>query len=199
VSSLVPTDIFFADVEQVISSFTEADSPRAQRLIQELERIAADVPRVASQCHAYQARLSAKLKDYTAALRSIERALQLKPLDHTLLTLRGDLHREAQALPQALSDYSRALEINPEAVTARMRRAEVHQAGGDLAAALHDINAALEQEPRALRLLYRRALIFVELRRTVEAIHDLRLVAQASPDPDLKRKAEERLRELGER
>ena len=198
-NSLVPTDIFFADVEQVISTFTEADSPRVQRLILELERIAADVPRVAHQCHAYQARLSAKLKDYTAALRSIERALQLKPLDHTLLTLRGDLHREAQSLPEALSDYSRALAINPEAVTARMRRAEVHQAAGDLAAALQDINAALEQEPRALRLLYRRALILVELRRTAEATHDLRLVARASPDPELKRKAEERLRELGER
>lgn len=198
-NSLVPTDIFFADVEQVISSFTETDSPRAQKLIQELERIAADVPRVAASCHAYQARLSAKLKDYPAALRSIERALALKPLDPTLLTLRGDLHREAQSFPQALSDYSRALDLNPEAVTARMRRAEVYQAKGDLAAALQDINAALEQEPRALRLLYRRALILVELRRTPEAIHDLRLVAQASPDPDLKRKAEERLRELGER
>lgn len=198
-NSLVPTDIFFADVEQVISSFTEADRPRTQHLIEELERISTSVPRVAHHCHAYQARLSAKLKDYPAALRSIERALQLKPLDHTLLTLRGDLHREAQSLPQAISDYSHALEINPEAVTARMRRAEAHQAQGDLAAALHDINAALEQEPRALRLLYRRALIYVEQRRTAEATHDLRLVAQASPDPDLKRKAEERLRELGER
>lgn len=198
-NSLVPTDIFFADVEQVISAFTEADGPRAHQLLQELERIAATVPRVAAQCHAYQARLSAKLRDYPSALRAIERALHLKPLDPLLLTLRGDLHREAQSFPEALSDYSRALEINPEAVTARMRRAEVHQAKGDLAAALHDINAALEQEPRALRLLYRRALIYVELRRTAEAMHDLRLVAQASPDPDLKRKAEERLRELGER
>jgi hypothetical protein len=70
---------------------------------------------------------------------------------------------------------------------------------GDPARALEDINDALKHEPRSLRLLYRRGLILVDLRRSQEASADFRLVAQLSPDLDLKKKAEQRLRELGER
>jgi tetratricopeptide (TPR) repeat protein len=196
---MIPTDVFFADIEKVIAAFTEADRPRLRKMAEELDFIAARVPSVADRCYGYQARLYAMLQEYELALAAVEHALQLMPLDHNLLILRGDIHRAAADYSKALQDYAHVVEAHPEAVTARIHRAEMLQARGDYAAALHDINEALRREPRSLRLLYRRALILVDLKRAGEAIPDLKTVAELSPDGDLKRRAEERLRELGER
>jgi tetratricopeptide (TPR) repeat protein len=196
---MLPTDTFLADVETVIAAFTEADRPRARKMVEELELIATKVPRVADRCYTYQARLYAKLQEYEQALAAVERAVQLMPLDDNLIVLRGDIYREAEEYSKALQDYSRVLEAHPEAVTARMRRAETRQQKGEFLEALQDINEALKHEPRSLRLLYRRALVLVDLRRVPEAMADLKSVARLSPDKDLKRKAEQRLRELGER
>ena len=196
---MLPTNIFFADIEKVIAEFGDADRPRLRKMIEELSRIAERVPRTADRCYSYQARLYAKLQEYELALAAVEKALQLMPMDDNLIILRGDIHREAQEYSQALKDYSDVLADHPEAVTARMRRAEMRQANGDYAEALQDINAALKHEPRSLRLLYRRALILIDLRRAADAMADLRNVARLSQDADLKKKAEQRLRELGER
>jgi len=196
---VLPTDTFFADVEKVIAEFDGSDHSRLRTFIAELEHIAERVPRVAERCYAYQARLYAKLQEHEQALAAVERALQLMPLDDNLILLRGDIHRAAQEFSQALADYAHVLEVRPDSVTARMRLAEVHQTKGNYQAALQDLNEALKLEPRSLRLLYRRGLVLVDLHRSAEAIVDFKSVAQLSPDPDLKRKAEQRLRELGER
>ncbi len=196
---MLPTDTFFADVDKVILEFSDADRPRLRELIDELDRIGRRVPRVAERCYAYQARLFSRLDEFEQALACVERALQLMPLDENLIILRGDIHRQAADYSQALFDYSKVLEKNPEAVTARMRRAEIRQASGNLGEALADISAALRSEPRSLRLIYRRGLILADLRRTSEAIADFRAVARLSPDAELKTKAAQRLRELGER
>lgn len=191
-------DDFFADVQQVIAHFTEADRPRARLLADELARMARRLPHLADQCYADQARLFAHLHEFEQALAAAERAVQLRPFDESLLALRGDLNRQAQDFAQALVDYSAALEHNPAAVTTRMKRAETHQASGQLEAALDDINEALTHEPRSLRLMYRRGLILADLRRMAEASADFRTVANLTPDPDLRRKARQRLRELGQ-
>ena len=196
---MLPTDVFFTDVEKVIAEFTDSDRPRLRRLIAELGRIAGEVPRVADRCCAYQARLYAKLQEYEQALAAVEQALQLMPLDERLIILRGDIHREAQEFSEALQDYSQAIAARPDSVTARMRRAEMLQARGEFEEALRDLHEALKLEPRSLRLLYRRGLLLIDLRRMADALSDFKTVARLSPDGDLKRKAQERLRELGER
>jgi len=195
---MLPTDIFFTDVEKVIADFTEADRPRLQNLITELGRIAVQVPRVADRCYAYQAELYAKLQEYTSALAAIEQALQLMPLDNNLLILRGDIYRQADEQSQALRDYSQVLDKHPDSVTARMRRSDLRRAEGQYSEALEDISTALKLEPRSLRLIYRRGLILADLRHTAQAIADFKTVARLSPDHELKFKAEQRLRELGE-
>jgi len=149
---MLPTDTFFADVEQVIAEFAEADRPRARKMAEELEHIAERVPRVADRCYTYQARLYAMLQEYEQALAALDRAVQLAPLDEQLIILRGDIHRQMAEFSQALQDYTAVLEHHPEAVTARVRRAEVLYAAGDYARALQDINDALKHEPRSLRL-----------------------------------------------
>lgn len=195
---MLPTDTFFADIEQVIATFADHDRVRVHELIAELEHIAARVPRVAERCYAYQARLFARLQLFTEALACVEKARVTLPTDDTLTLLRGDIYRQAADFGHALEDYSTVLKLRPDSVTARMHRAETLQAQGDPRRALDDVNQALRLEPRSLRLLYRRALILTDLHRLPEALTDLRLVAQLSPDPDLKQKAQARLRELGE-
>jgi tetratricopeptide (TPR) repeat protein len=196
---MLSTESFFTDIEKVIAQFTEADRPRLRKMADELALIAAKVPRTADRCYAYQARLYAKLEEYELALAAVERALQLMPMDDGLIVLRGDIHRQAQEFSQALTDYTQVVDAHPEAVTARMRRAEMLQARGDYEDAFRDVTEALKHEPRSLRLLYRRAMILVDLRRAAEAIADLKTVARLSQDDELKRKAEKRLHELGER
>lgn len=196
---MLPTDAFFSDLELVMAAAADADRPRLRKLTEELERIAERVPRVADRCYKYQAQLFTRLEEYELALTALDRALELSPLDDSLLILRGDIHRQMQEFSQALRDYTSVLETHPEAVTARIHRAEMLHAAGDLEQALKDVNDALRHEPRSLRLLYRRGLVLVDLRRAREAGADFRQVAQLSPDAELKKKAEQRLRELGER
>lgn len=195
---MLSTDQFFSDIDRVIAGFGEADRPRARKLIAELDNVAAKVPRSAERCLAYQARLYAKLEEFEQALLAVEKALLLMPLDDNLLILRGDIHRSAEEYSRALGDYGQVLSRQPDSVTARMRRAELHQSQGHYADALADLNAALRHEPRSLRLIYRRGLVLVDLGRANEAVADFRSVARQSPTGELKRKARERLRELGE-
>lgn len=194
---MLQTDTFFADIERVIAEYADADVARLQIMVDELERIAMRIPRVADRCYAYQARLLVRMRAYEQAMAAVERALLLMPTDEGLLVLRGDIHRHVQAYPQAVQDYEAVVDANPEAVTARMRLAEVHQASGDFDSALREITEALKHEPRSLRLIYRRALILLDLRRPADATADLRTVARLSADDALRRKAEQRLRELG--
>ena len=120
------------------------------------------------------------------------------PLDNSLIILRGDIYRQAEEYSQALRDYTQVVNEHPDSVTARMHRSDLRRAEGNYSDALEDINTALKLEPRSLRLIYRRGLILADLRRTAEAIGDFKTVAQLSPDKELKHKAEQRLRELGE-
>lgn len=196
---MLPTDVFFTDVERVIAAFTEADRPRAYSLIEELDRIAVKVPRVAERCYAYQAQLFSQLHLFPQALECVSKALSQLPNNEEFLLLRADIYRSAQNHTAALQDYALVLEQHPDSVTARLHRAEMRQAQGQPALALDDLNQALRLEPRSLRLLYRRGLILTELRRTTEALQDFRNVAHLSADPELKQKATARLRELGEK
>jgi tetratricopeptide (TPR) repeat protein len=189
----------FAEAERILAAPVEPSHSRTHELIQQLDELASQAPRVADRCYAYQARLHAALQEYELALKAVARAIALMPTDSTLLILRGDIHRQFEETSQALRDYSQALESQPTAVTARMHRAEVLQAKGRFSEALEDINTALQREPRSLRLIYRRGLILVDMRRVGEAMKDFRMVAQVSPDLELKSKAEQRLHELGER
>jgi tetratricopeptide (TPR) repeat protein len=195
---MFPTDSFFPDLDHVLNTFNDADRPRLRKMVDELERIAERVPGVAEKCYAYQARLYARLQEYEQALAAVDRAIAFAPLDRDLVILRGDIYREAQEFSKAMLDYSRVLEQDPQAVTARIHRAEMLLAAGNPAQALQDINDALKHEPRSLRLLYRRGLVLTELRRIKEACNDFRQVVQLSPESELRKKAEQRLRELGE-
>ncbi|MGQ0603373.1 MAG: tetratricopeptide repeat protein, partial [Anaerolineales bacterium] len=176
----------------------EAERPRVRKLIQELALIAERVPSSSDRCYTYQARLYAKLQEFEQALVALNHAIQLAPLDDTLVVLRGDIYQQANDYSQALREYTSVVDDHPEAVTARMNRAEVLRAVGSIEQALNDINEALKHEPRSPRLLYKRGLLLVELRRAREAAADFRQVAQLSASAELRKKAEQRLRELGE-
>jgi tetratricopeptide (TPR) repeat protein len=189
----------FADLETALAEPALADRPRLRRLIEELGQMAQQSPAVADRCYAGQGRLLAQLEEYEQALVAVEKALLLMPADDALIILRGDIHRAADEYSRALQDYTEVLNVRPNSVTARVRRAELRQARGQFAEALVDVNAALQYEPRSLRLVYRRGLILMDLGRVKEAQTDFQAVARLGMDGDLKRKAQERLRELGQR
>jgi tetratricopeptide (TPR) repeat protein len=194
---MLPTDVFFKDLASVVAQFSEADLPRMQALVDELELIALREPRAGDRCYAFQARILSKMGNYEQALAAVERALQLMPVDASLMVLRGDIHRLEQEYTQAAHDYAAVVEKTPESVTAWVNLSELHRATGDAPAALREITEALKHEPRSLRLIYRRALIYIDLQRANDAIADLRTVGTLAVDPELRSKAKERLHELG--
>jgi tetratricopeptide (TPR) repeat protein len=196
---MLPTNDFFADLAKVVAQFSEADQPKMQALVDELELIAHREPRVSDRCYAYQAKILAKMGYYEQALAAVERAVQLMPVDESLIVLRGDIHRLAKEDSQAARDYAEVVEKTPEAVTAWVKLSELHRAKGDPTAALRDITEALKYQPRGFPHIYNRALIYLDLRRANEAIADLTAVANWASDADLRRKAKERLQELGVR
>jgi len=196
---MLSTNTFFADLDNLIAAAGLLDRKRVRALVAELDNMAARLPRLADRCYAYQARLLMRLQEYEPALVSVEKALLLMPLDDELLILRGDVYRAAEEFSRALQDYTHVLAARPDSVTARLHRAEVHQTQGQFGEALTDLNEALVHEPRSLRLIYRRGLILVDLGRAPDALTDFQTVARLSPAGDLKRKARQRLRELGAR
>lgn len=196
---MLSTDVFFTDLEIVIAADAPLDRARVRALVAELDKVAAKLPRLADRCYAYQARLLMRLAEHEQALVAAEKALLLMPLDDELLILRGDIYRAAEEFSRALQDYTHVLAARPDSVTARLHRAEVRQAQGQFGEALVDLDEALRHEPRSLRLLYRRGLILVDLGRVPDALTDFQTVARLSADGDLKRKARQRMRELGSR
>lgn len=196
---MLSTATFFTDLEKLVAATDPLDRQRVRAMVGDLEAMAAQLPRLADKCYAYQARLLMRLEEYEQALVAVEKALLLMPLDDTLLILRGDIYRAAEEFSRALQDYSQVLGERPDSVTARLHRAEVRQAQGQFGEALTDLNEALRHEPRSLRLIYRRGLILVDLGRVPEALTDFQTVARLSADKDLKRKARQRMRELGTR
>jgi tetratricopeptide (TPR) repeat protein len=190
----------FADVDEALAAQGPADRPRLRRLVDELGRMAQLTPALADRCYAGQARLLMQLEEYEQALLAVEKGLLLMPQDDGLMILRGDIHRAADEFSRALQDYTEVLKARPNSVTARVRRAELRQARGQFAEALVDVNAALQYEPRSLRLVYRRGLILMDLGRVKDAQTDFQAVVRLGRmDVDLKQKALERLRELGQR
>jgi tetratricopeptide (TPR) repeat protein len=192
-------DRLFSTADQLLADADSLDRAQAELLVGELEASATSLPRFADRCYVYQARLLMALQAFEQALLAVEKALLLMPLDDDLLILRGDIYRAAEEYSRALQDYTRVLRQRPDSVTALLHLAEMRQMQGHFGEALIDINEALRHEPRSLRLFYRRGLILVDLGRAMDAMNDFQSVAQLSPPGDLKRKAQQRLRELGAR
>lgn len=192
-------DRLFSSADHLLAEPDSVDQEQAQALVAELETAAARLPRFADRCYVYQARLLTYLQAFEQALLAVEKALLLMPLDDDLVILRGDIYRAAEEYSRAMQDYTRVLRQRPDSVTALLHLAEMRQMQGHFGEALIDINEALRHEPRSLRLFYRRGLILMDLGRALDAMTDFQSVAQLSPAGDLKRKAQQRLRELGAR
>ncbi|MBI3763452.1 MAG: tetratricopeptide repeat protein [Chloroflexi bacterium] len=141
------TDIFFRDVEMVIASFTEADVPRIQQMLSELDQIATDLPKTAARCHSYRARLFSKLGQHGDALAAINRAINLAPKDHSLLISRGRINANGGRHAQAIADFDRALAAEPDSAQALVHRGNTYKSMGDVARARADYLAALNLEP----------------------------------------------------
>jgi tetratricopeptide (TPR) repeat protein len=192
-------ETLFAEVEQLLAGFCEADRPAARRQVEALEALAVERPGLAERCYAAQARLYARLEEYEQALIAVEKALLLMPLDANLQLLRGDIYREAAEFTHALHEYTRIISDRPDSVTARIRRAEMRHEQGQLSEALTDLNEALRHEPRSFRLIYRRGLVLMDMGQPEPALLDFQTVARLSPEGDLRQKALARMRELGDR
>jgi Tfp pilus assembly protein PilF len=81
--------------------------------------------------------------DLTAALTSLERALEIDAANVTLLARKADLLLELARQPEALMSLEAALALAPQALELRLRAARLRRAQGDLLGARQHAEAAL--------------------------------------------------------
>jgi tetratricopeptide (TPR) repeat protein len=77
-------------------------------------------------------------KEYDAALREYNRAIQTAPEQAEAHWGRGCVHQAKGALPQALADFHKAIECDPRYTRAYLERAKIRVELGDLDGALAD-------------------------------------------------------------
>jgi tetratricopeptide (TPR) repeat protein len=58
--------------------------------------------------------------------------------------VRGNIHRAADRLSDAIADYSRAIELRPDFLPAYQARGQARRAAGDTDGALADLDKAVE-------------------------------------------------------
>lgn len=100
---------------------------------------------------------------------------------------------------QVIADYSKAIQIDPQVLNAYSNRGSVLRRQKKYSAALIDLNKAIELAPMDPIALYNRELTYPQSGDKERAIADYRRVLELKPDPEVLRRAEQGLEELGAR
>ena len=120
--------------------------------------------------------------NFDAALKDLNRALELKPDYPFALASRGDCHRQKGNLDAALKDLNRALELKPDYPFALASRGDCHRQKGNLDAALKDFNRATELEPDMVFALARRGDCHRQKGNLDAALKDFNRATELEPD-----------------
>lgn len=131
-----------------------------------------------------RAKVLAAKGDYAQAEEAADRILTLSPKLADVLTLKGDLRRQAGDNAAAAKFYRDALEIRPKDLTARTRLASALMAQGQTDEARREIDQALAVEPKSVMALYMKALLLARTGKMAEALQVVRPVeAEMGKDP----------------
>ena len=82
--------------------------------------------------------------DYAAALKSLDKAIELDPTDPVFHACRGWTLERQERLDEAMDAYDRAIEIRPQFTEVWMRRGGVYHAQGKLPKSLADLNRSIQ-------------------------------------------------------
>lgn len=120
--------------------------------------------------------------DTIAAIKYLEKALELNPRSVQALTLRAAINSNSDP-KAAVADMDEAVRQQPDKVYLRVNRAVARYNAGDLNGALADFDFAVQAEPTNYAALFNRAMLRLELHDNDRALSDLnRLLALRPTD-----------------
>lgn len=118
----------------------------------------------------------AMLKDHDAAMRALDKALELLP-DFTVALLERAYARllssDARLVPLALADYEAALALNPRLIYAWYNKGNIYYKNNDYTSALNAYSEALRIDPDFAPALYNRGVTYLRLGHKTQAFADL--------------------------
>ena len=119
----------------------------------------------------------ALLKDHEAAVRALDKAIELYP-EFTLAYLERAYARQISAdshqLPLAIADYDAAIRLNPRLNYAWFNKGNLYYTAGDFTSALDCYNHALEIDPQHGEAVYNRGITYLRMGNKRQAFADLR-------------------------
>ncbi len=149
--------------------------------------------------HMYYRRIGhglGELKRYPEALDAYNHSLSLVPTQLGTLYNRALCYVELKRYAEAIADFDRVLDRNPEWAWPLCWRGWVYYQLGETDRALIDYTRALYANPRYDLAYLRRARVYLDRGETERAAGDLRHALEVTSNADLRREAEERLKQI---
>jgi tetratricopeptide (TPR) repeat protein len=119
-----------------------------------------------------------------AAMRDLDRAVEIDPEHKRAFAQRGRTHREAGRLEEAVADLTRAVEIDPDYKWAFAQRGFTHREAGRLEEAVADLTRAVEIDPECDVAFAERGVTHREAGRLEEAVADLTRAVEIDPEDE---------------
>lgn len=134
--------------------------------------------------------------DYDRAITDYDQVIRLQPDNADAYYNRGFVYYDKGDYDHAIADYSQAIQLKPDYAEAYVNRAVVYATKGDYDRAIADFDRTIELEPDYATPYYGRGLIHRMRGEKEEALRDLKRFLELSEDEDLRKEAEEHLKEL---
>ena len=180
----VPAVVLGDDLDELIADCKQVTAPdRRLEACNNLIERTAEIGRLrladalANRADEYRAR-----KRHSAALKDIDRAIELDHEFAYAFAQRGSILRETGKLKDALADLELAIELDPGDAIALAERGAVYRQKGDLVRALRDLDEAIELNGSNPMALAERGAVYREKGDLEQALADLDRAIQLRDD-----------------
>jgi tetratricopeptide (TPR) repeat protein len=134
--------------------------------------------------------------DYDLAIADYDKAIELKPDLAEAYVNRGAAYADKGEYDQAITDYDRAIALKPDYAEAYVNCGNAYVGKGEYDLAIANYDKAIKLKPDLAEVYLFRGSVHRLMGEKNEAIRDFERFLELSEDEDLRREAEEHLREL---
>jgi tetratricopeptide (TPR) repeat protein len=120
-------------------------------------------------------------KDYTAAVRSLDRALELRPDWLLAIANRADSEVRLKHFEEAIAGFNRAIQLDPKRAASYDARGRAYSDSGNHVQAIPDYTRAIELNPDSTAAYNNRGWAYLETGKLDESLADLNRAIELNP------------------
>lgn len=136
---------------------------------------------------------------HVLAIADYTQAIQIDPGYVDAYINRGVTYYSLDEIDHAIADYDRAIKLDPYSQDGYNNRGEAYRRKGLYDLAIADLDRAIALDPGDFVAYFNRGLTYENKEEPAKAIADYRRVLELNPSPDVRQRAEQRLKDLGAR